>query len=57
MKASVTPTDTLKLFQRGVRLAVMNSSTSGWSMRSTPIWAPRRRRRSTVEQDWSNTFM
>ena len=59
MKASVTPTDTLKLFQRpGVRLAVMNSSTSGWSMRSTPIWAPRRAPAlSTVEQLWSNTLI
>src|SRR3989344_1340806 len=43
MNSSDTPTDTLKLFQRpGVRLAVMNSCTSGWSMRSTPICAPRR---------------
>ncbi len=59
MKASGTPTETLKLFQRpGVRLAVMNSLTSGWSMRSTPICAPRREPAlSTVEQDWSNTLM
>ena len=59
MKASLTPTETLKLFQRpGVRLAVMNSSTSGWSMRSTPIWAPRRAPAlSTVAQDWSKTLM
>ena len=42
----------------GVRLAVMNSITSGWSMRSTPIWAPRRAPAlSTVAQDWSNTLM
>ena len=41
-----------------VRLAVMNSRTSGWSMRSTPIWAPRRAPAlSTVEQDWSKTLM
>ena len=53
------PTDTLKLFQRpGVRLAVMNSITSGWSTRSTPICAPRRAPAlSTVEQDWSNTLI
>ncbi len=59
MKASDTATETLKLFQRpGVRLAVMNSSTSGWSMRSTPICAPRRAPAlSTVAHDWSNTFM
>ena len=59
MKASLTPTDTLKLFQRpGVRLAPMNSSTSGWSIRSTPICAPRRAPAlSTVAHDWSNTFM
>jgi hypothetical protein len=59
MNGSVTATDTLKLFQRpGARLAVMNSSTSGWSMRSTPICAPRRAPAlSTVAQDRSNTSM
>ena len=59
MKASDTPTETLKLFQRpGVRLAVMKSITSGWSMRNTPICAPRRAPAlSTVEHDWSNTLM
>ena len=59
MNVSVMPTDTLKLFQRpGVRLAVMNSMTSGWSTRNTPIWAPRRAPAlSTVEQDWSNTLI
>ena len=53
MKLLVTATETLKLFQRpGVRLAVTNSKTSGWSIRSTPICAPRREPAlSTVEHD------
>jgi hypothetical protein len=57
MNDCVTATETLKLDQRpGVRLAVMNSTTSGWSILSTPIWAPRRAPAlSTVAQEWSNT--
>jgi hypothetical protein len=36
----------------------MNSATSGWSMRSTPICAPRRAPAlSTVAQDRSKTSM
>ena len=42
MKASVTPTEMLKLFRSPSSLAWMNSSMSGWSQRSTPICAPRR---------------
>ena len=59
MKTFDTATDTLKFDQRpGLRLAVMNSSTSGWSMRSTPIWAPRREPAlSTVAQELSKTSM
>jgi hypothetical protein len=44
MKASVTPTEMLKLRRSPLSLAWMNSSMSGWSQRSTPICAPRRRR-------------
>ena len=43
MKASLTRTDRLKFDSRpGVRLAAMKSSTSGWSIRSVAIMAPRR---------------
>ena len=42
MKASVTSTETLKLRSRvASRLASMNTSMSGWSMRRHPIIAPR----------------
>ena len=58
MKASVTPTEMLKLVSSPPSLAWMNSSTSGWSQRSTPICAPRRLPAdSTVSHDWSNTRM
>ncbi len=58
MKASVTPTEMLKLARSPWSLAWMNSSTSGWSQRSTPICAPRRLPAdSTVSQDRSKTRM
>ncbi len=58
MKASVTPTEILKLVRRPVSLAAMKRSMSGWSIRSTPIWAPRRAPAdSTVRQEASNTSM
>jgi hypothetical protein len=58
MKASVTPTETLKLARSPRSLAWMNSSMSGWSQRSTPICAPRRAPAdSTVSHERSNTRM
>ena len=58
MKMSVRPTEMLKFFRSPESLAWMNSSTSGWSQRSTPICAPRREPAdSTVSQERSNTRM
>ena len=58
MNSSVTPTEMLKLVRSPLSLAWMNSSTSGWSQRSTPICAPRRAPAlSTVSQERSNTRM
>ena len=58
MKRSVIATLMLKLLSPPSRLAWMNSSTSGWSQRSTAICAPRRAPAdSTVSHDWSKTFM
>ena len=43
MNSSVMATETLKLrSRRGSLLALMNSSTSGWSTRKIPMLAPRR---------------
>ncbi|MNT07558.1 hypothetical protein D3C86_1525280 [compost metagenome] len=58
MKASVTPIEILKLVRSPWSLAWIKLSISGWSQRSTPIWAPRRAPAdSTVAQEASNTFM
>jgi hypothetical protein len=58
MNASVTATDMLKLVSEPSRLALMNSSTSGWSQRIIPICAPRRLPAdSSVSQLLSNTRM
>ena len=58
MKSSVTPTERLKLVNAPPSLAAMKAPMSGWSMRSTPIWAPRRAPAdSTVRHDASNTAM
>ncbi|OIQ83680.1 hypothetical protein GALL_345020 [mine drainage metagenome] len=58
MKASLTPTDRLKFLNAPASLAWMKASMSGWSMRSTPICAPRRLPAdSTVSHEASNTRM
>ena len=58
MKASVTPTEMLKLVSSPSSLAWMKRSMSGWSQRSTPICAPRRAPAdSTVSHERSKTRM
>ena len=58
MNASVTPTEMLKLRKSPESLARMKVSMSGWSQRSTAIWAPLRLPAlSTVSQLRSNTRM
>jgi len=58
MKASVSPTDRLKLLSSPSSFAPTKASMSGWSQRSTPICAPRRAPAdSNVRQEQSKTRM
>jgi hypothetical protein len=57
--SSLTPTERLKFSScPGARLALMNSSMSGWSTRSTAMLAPRRRPPARITAVvWSNRCM